>query len=83
MSKKRINQATFDEVVKENIEEFELSREEAVKEALKQFESQGMDWPNVSKPQGPQGHSNWVCQGWTSPTSASAPVSMMITGSRM
>lgn len=38
---KRITQATFDETVKENMEEFDMCREEAVKDAIKQFTSQG------------------------------------------
>lgn len=35
-----ISQATFDEVVKENMEEFEMTREEAVEEAKTQFQAQ-------------------------------------------
>lgn len=35
-----INQETFDDVVKENIEEFEMTVEEAVQEAVQQFEAQ-------------------------------------------
>ena len=35
-----ITQETFDGVVKENIEEFGLDKEEAIKEAIAQFESQ-------------------------------------------
>jgi hypothetical protein len=35
-----ISQETFDAVVKENMEEFDMSREEAVKEAVEQFQSQ-------------------------------------------
>ena len=35
-----ITQETFDAVVKENIEEFGLEKEEAIKEAIAQFESQ-------------------------------------------
>ena len=35
-----ISQETFDSVVKENIEEFEMSREDAIKEAIEQFQSQ-------------------------------------------
>lgn len=46
-AKKRITQATFDETVRENIEEFELSREDAVKDALNQFTSQGVDLSNI------------------------------------
>ena len=35
-----ITQETFDAVVKENIDEFGLEKEEAIKEAIAQFESQ-------------------------------------------
>lgn len=35
-----ITQETFDSVVKENMDEFEMSREEAIKEAIEQFQSQ-------------------------------------------
>ena len=35
-----ITQETFDSVVKENIEEFDMGKEEAIKEAKEQFESQ-------------------------------------------
>lgn len=35
-----ITQKTYDEVVKENMEEFDMSPEEAVKEAVAQFEAQ-------------------------------------------
>lgn len=38
-----ISQETFDEVVKENIEEFDMTPEEAVKDAVRQFEAQV--WP--------------------------------------
>lgn len=41
MASKHITQETFDAAVRENIEEFELGPEEAVKEAVEQFESQG------------------------------------------
>ncbi|XP_045762398.1 armadillo repeat-containing protein 6 homolog [Maniola jurtina] len=44
-----ITQETYDEVVKENIEEFDLSPEEAVKEAVAQFEAQGVDLSNIIK----------------------------------
>lgn len=46
-AKKRISQVTFDETVRENMEEFELEREEAVKDALQQFTSQGVDLGNI------------------------------------
>lgn len=37
---KVITQATFDDVVKENMVEFEMSAEEAVSDAVEQFHSQ-------------------------------------------
>ena len=37
---KQVTQETFDSVVLENIEEFEMCPEEAVLEAVKQFEAQ-------------------------------------------
>ncbi|CAB3225780.1 unnamed protein product [Arctia plantaginis] len=44
-----ITQETYDEVVKENMEEFDMSPEEAVKEAVAQFEAQGVDLTNIIK----------------------------------
>jgi len=41
VTKKRITQDTFDETVRENMEEFDMEREEAVKDAIKQLTSQG------------------------------------------
>lgn len=41
MASKRITQETFDAAVRENIEEFEMGTEEAIREAVEQFESQG------------------------------------------
>lgn len=35
-----ISQQTFDDAVKENIDEFSMSSEEAIQDAIKQFESQ-------------------------------------------
>jgi hypothetical protein len=35
-----ITQDTFDEAVKENMEEFDMNPEEAVQEAVEQFEAQ-------------------------------------------
>ncbi|XP_043838580.1 armadillo repeat-containing protein 6 isoform X1 [Dromiciops gliroides] len=46
---KRISQETFDDVVQENIMEFDMDPEEAVKEAIQQFESQGVDLTNIVK----------------------------------
>ncbi|XP_034949211.1 armadillo repeat-containing protein 6 homolog [Chelonus insularis] len=44
-----IKQETYDEVVKENIEEFAMSPEEAIKDAIRQFEAQGVDLSNIIK----------------------------------
>ncbi|XP_036998023.2 armadillo repeat-containing protein 6 isoform X4 [Artibeus jamaicensis] len=49
MASKRITQETFDAAVRENIEEFEMGPEEAVKEAVEQFESQGVELSNIIK----------------------------------
>lgn len=46
-SSKRINQDTFDEVVSENIEEFGMSKDEAILDAWKQFNSQGVDLTDI------------------------------------
>ncbi|XP_062337331.1 armadillo repeat-containing protein 6 [Osmerus eperlanus] len=43
MALRRITQETFDAVVKENIEEFDMSPDEALREAVEQFQSQGVD----------------------------------------
>ena len=37
---KQISQETFDGVVRENMEEFEMSAEEAIEDAVSQFEAQ-------------------------------------------
>ena len=41
---KRITQATFDEVVRENIDDLEMEGVEALNDAIHQFEMQGMSW---------------------------------------
>ena len=41
MALRRITQETFDAVVKENIEEFDMNPDEALREAVEQFQSQG------------------------------------------
>ena len=45
--KKRISQETFDEVVTENVEDFEMEPAAALAEAVKQFTSQGVDLRNI------------------------------------
>ncbi|KAF7692464.1 hypothetical protein HF521_010074 [Silurus meridionalis] len=49
MAKRRIAQETFDSVVRENIEEFDMEESEALNEAIEQFESQGVDLSNIVK----------------------------------
>uniref|UniRef100_A0A8C8RU37 Armadillo repeat containing 6 n=1 Tax=Pelusios castaneus TaxID=367368 RepID=A0A8C8RU37_9SAUR len=49
MALKRITQETFDDVVQENITEFDMDPDEAVKEAVQQFESQGVDLSTIVK----------------------------------
>ncbi|XP_006821593.1 armadillo repeat-containing protein 6-like [Saccoglossus kowalevskii] len=49
MASKRITQETFDNAVKENIEDFEMEPEEALEDAVKQFETQGIDLSNIIK----------------------------------
>lgn len=44
-----ISQETFNEVVQENMNEFNMTEEEAVEEAVKQFEAQGVDLANIVK----------------------------------
>lgn len=46
---KIISQETFDDVVKENIVEFEMSVQEAKEESVKQFEAQGINLANIIK----------------------------------
>ncbi|KAG8014104.1 Armadillo repeat-containing protein 6 [Nibea albiflora] len=43
MAKRRITQETFDAAVRENMEEFEMDPDEALREAVEQFESQGVE----------------------------------------
>ncbi|XP_007897009.1 armadillo repeat-containing protein 6 [Callorhinchus milii] len=47
MAGKRITQETFDDVVQENISEFDMEPEEALNDAIQQFESQGVDLNNI------------------------------------
>lgn len=49
MAKRRITQETFDDVVRENMEELDLEESEALREAVEQFESQGVDLSNIVK----------------------------------
>ncbi|KAG7392834.1 Armadillo repeat-containing protein 6 [Phytophthora pseudosyringae] len=48
-ARKQISQETFDECVAENEEDFDMSLEEAVADAVQQFESQGVDLSNIIK----------------------------------
>ncbi|CAJ1072081.1 armadillo repeat-containing protein 6 [Xyrichtys novacula] len=49
MAKRRITQETFDAAVRENMEEFEMDPDEALREAVEQFESQGVDLSYIVK----------------------------------
>ncbi|CAL8345531.1 unnamed protein product [Merluccius merluccius] len=49
MASRRITQETFDAVVRENIEDFEMDADEALREAVEQFESQGVDLSCIVK----------------------------------
>ncbi|XP_018423913.1 PREDICTED: armadillo repeat-containing protein 6 [Nanorana parkeri] len=49
MACKWITQETFDAVVQENMVEFDMEPEEALTEAIQQFESQGVDLTNIIK----------------------------------
>lgn len=44
---KQITQQTFDDVVKENMQEFDMSVEEAIQDAAQQFGSQGVNLANI------------------------------------
>ena len=44
---RRISQETFDAVVRENLEDFDMDAAEAVREAREQFEHQGVDLTGV------------------------------------
>lgn len=56
-SRKRISQETFDSVVKENVDDFDMSPEEAVADAIQQFKSQGVDLSCIVKSAGPASES--------------------------
>ncbi|KAE8632621.1 hypothetical protein XENTR_v10001603 [Xenopus tropicalis] len=49
MACKWVTQETFDAIVQENMTEFEMDPEEALNEAIQQFESQGVDLTNIVK----------------------------------
>lgn len=49
MSSRRITQETFDAAVRENMEEFDMDPEEALREAVEQFESQGVNLSCIVK----------------------------------
>uniref|UniRef100_A0A1A8D7P9 Armadillo repeat containing 6 n=1 Tax=Nothobranchius kadleci TaxID=1051664 RepID=A0A1A8D7P9_NOTKA len=49
MAKRRITQETFDAAVRENMEEFEMDPDEALNDAVEQFESQGVDLSCIVK----------------------------------
>ena len=44
---KRVSQETFDETVKENMDDFDMPLEEAIANAIEQFKMQGIDLSNI------------------------------------
>ena len=44
---KKISQETFDDVVRENVEEFDMDSKEALADAINQFNKQGVDLSSV------------------------------------
>ncbi|KAI8111557.1 hypothetical protein M9435_004057 [Picochlorum sp. BPE23] len=60
LNRKRITQATFDDAVRENVEEFDMEVEEAVSSAIEEFKSQGVDLSNVYTGVGLQSHQAFV-----------------------
>ena len=42
-----ITQDTFDEAMRENMEEFDMDKQEAINDAVAQFKSQGVDLTNI------------------------------------
>ena len=49
MSKKQVTQEYFDTIVKENVEEFSMTLEEALSDAIEQLKSQNIDLTNIVK----------------------------------
>ncbi|CAH0474596.1 unnamed protein product [Peronospora belbahrii] len=49
VKRKQISQETFDQCVSENVDDFDMSLEEAVIDAVHQFNSQGVDLSNIIK----------------------------------
>ncbi|XP_059915421.1 armadillo repeat-containing protein 6 [Gadus macrocephalus] len=49
MARRRITQETFDAVVKENMDDFEMDPDDALKDAVEQFDSQGVDLTCIVK----------------------------------
>ena len=47
LTRKRISQETFDDAVRENVEEFDMQPEEAIESAIEEFKSQGVDLTGV------------------------------------
>ncbi|XP_071107843.1 armadillo repeat-containing protein 6-like [Haliotis cracherodii] len=46
---KQITQETFDDVVKENMEDFDMAVEDAIEDAVQQFQTQGVSLDNIVK----------------------------------
>ena len=63
---RRVTQASFDETVQENIDEFDLTPEEALSDAVKEFELQGVVLSDIDKSYaGPEGRGEHPVIGLT------------------
>ena len=63
---RRISQETFDEAVQENIDDFDLEPDQAVADAVKEFELQNVDLSEIDKSYaGPEGRGEHVIVGPT------------------
>lgn len=57
---RKIEQKTFDDVVKENVDSFGHSPDEAVADAVAQFDAQGVDLLGIEKDAGGLGECHWA-----------------------
>lgn len=78
-AKKQISQETFDECVKENMEEFDMELEEATQDAIQQFESQQVDLSNIIKHVSLGGSSEGVEDGTAEPVNVLEQIKNVIS----
>jgi len=77
----RVSQETFDAAVQENIDEFDMEPEEALADAIQQFETQGVNLSNVVK-RPPRSPSCWRRSRASPSPTRSAPSSRSSTRCR-